>query len=71
MAAPADIDLTQEIAQRIDDGRRVNLRNLAHELHVDYDEVRAAYRQLAEQRGSDPLLDRARRRYRNARLATR
>lgn len=59
---PVNHDLVREIAERIDDGRRVNLRLLSQDLAVDYADVDGAYRELARRRGHDPLLDRARRR---------
>lgn len=51
------------------DGRPVNLRDLSRELNVDVFALYEAYRELARQRGSDPLLDRARQRYAAARRA--
>lgn len=62
MSSPVNVDLVREIAERIDDGRRVNLRLLSQDLNVDYVDVDDAYRELARRRGHDPLLDRARRR---------
>lgn len=58
----ANSDLVREIAERIDDGRPVYMPDLARELNVPRGDVSEAYRELARQRGSDPLLDRARRR---------
>lgn len=60
---PVNHDLVREIAERIDDGRSVHLRDLSRELNVAYWDLDDAYDELARQRGSDPLLDRARRRY--------
>lgn len=60
-------DLVREIAERIDDGRRVNLRYLSRGLGVPYEDLLDAYEELARQRGVDPLLDRARRRLAAAR----
>ena len=50
--------LVSELAERVDDGRRVNMGNLARELNVDFMELYDAYRELVRQRGCDPLLDR-------------
>lgn len=60
-------ELVREIAERIDDGRRVNLRYLSRGLGVPYGDLLDAYEELARQRGVDPLLDRARRRLAAAR----
>ncbi len=57
---PVNHELVREIAERIDDGRRVHLGILSRELNVPREDLRAAYRELARQRGGDPLLDRAR-----------
>lgn len=62
MESSANIDLVREIAERLDDGRRVHLVSLARELNVDFMELWVAYQQLADQRGGNPVLDRARRR---------
>lgn len=62
MSSSVNLDLVREIAERIDDGRRVNLRNLSQEFNVDYGDVSDAYDELARQRGCDPLLDRINRR---------
>lgn len=61
MSSPESIDLVREIAERIDDGRRVNLRLMSRDLDVGFMELYEAYRELARRRGHDPLLDRARR----------
>ncbi|MBF6620523.1 MAG: hypothetical protein ITG02_09875 [Patulibacter sp.] len=63
MTVSVNPELVREIAERIDDGRRVHLRELSRELNVDYWELNDAYNELARRRGSDPLLDRALRRY--------
>lgn len=63
MASYVNAELVREIAERIDDGRPVNLHDLSRELNVDVFDLHDAYRELARQRGSDPLLDRARQRY--------
>ncbi len=61
MYPSVNLDLVREIAERIDDGRHVNLRNLSQEFNVDYGDVSDAD-ELARQRGCDPLLDRINRR---------
>lgn len=53
-------ELVREIAERIDDGRRVHLRTLSRELNVAQEDLLAAYKELARQRGGDPLFARAR-----------
>lgn len=58
MSIPANPDLVREIAERIDDGRRVNLPVLARDLDVEFDDLYEAYRELSRRRGHDPLLDR-------------
>lgn len=60
MRKSVDPELIREIAERVDDGRRVHMRNLSRELNVPVGELRAAYGELARQRGGNPLLDRAR-----------
>jgi hypothetical protein len=67
MSSSIKTDLVREIAERIDDGRPVNLRYLSRGLGVPYDDLLDAYEELARQRGVDPLLDRARRRLAAAR----
>jgi hypothetical protein len=62
MSSPVNADLVREIADRIDDGRRVNLQLLSRDLDVDFEDLYDAYRELARRRGHDPLLDRAQRR---------
>lgn len=62
MSSSIKPDLVREIAERIDDGRRVNLRYLSRGLGVPYEDLLDAYEELARLRGVDPLLDRARRR---------
>ena len=62
MNMPVNHDLVREIAERIDDGRRVNLRLMSRDLDVEFMDLYEAYRELARRRGHDPLLDRARRR---------
>lgn len=63
MSPPTNPALVREIAERIDDGRRVHLGILSRELNVAREDLRAAYDELARQRGGDPLLERARRHY--------
>ncbi len=60
---PVNGELVREIAERIDDGRRVSMRNLSRELDVPIDELRAAYEELSRQRDCNPLLERALRGY--------
>lgn len=71
MSTPVNPELVREIAERIDDGRRVNLGDLARELNVARTDLRDAYRELARQRGSDPLLERARWHYSEMRRVAR
>ncbi len=61
MSSPVNEDLVRGIADRIDDGRRVNLRLLARDWDVDLADISDAYRELARRRGHDPLIERARR----------
>ncbi|MBF6620521.1 MAG: hypothetical protein ITG02_09865 [Patulibacter sp.] len=63
MNMPVNHELVREIAERIDDGRRVHLGILSRELNVPREDLRAAYSELSRQRGGDPLLDRARSHY--------
>jgi len=58
MHSSVNPELVRELAECVDDGRRVNMRNLARELSVDIGELDNAYRELVRQRGCDPLLDR-------------
>lgn len=69
MALSVNSELVREIAERIDDGRPVDLRDLSRRLNVDAYDLYEAYRELARQRGNDPLLERARQRYAAARRA--
>lgn len=71
MSTHVNPDLVREIAERIDDGRRVNLGILSRELGVPHEQLSDAYRELARQRGADPLLERARWHYREMRRVAR
>lgn len=71
MSSPVNPQLVREIAERIDDGRRVHLGILSRELNVAHEDLSAAYRELARQRGADPLLERARWHYREMRRVAR
>jgi hypothetical protein len=55
--------LVDAIASRIDAGKAMTTKQLAAELDVPVRDVRAAYHELAQQRGGDPLLKAAQQRF--------